>query len=78
MSKDNSLYASTNLMLAAESLGIGSCLIGFAQIAFDRDKHIHKLLNIGKNTVYNTLVLGYPKYKYYRMPERKKAKFKVE
>lgn len=53
--------AAQNMMLAARSLGIGSCWIGFADIALNKNRRIRKRLGIPfSHRVMSTLVFGYP------------------
>jgi nitroreductase/NAD-dependent dihydropyrimidine dehydrogenase PreA subunit len=62
-------------MLAAESLGLGSCWIGFAQEAVNRKKVIRKWLNYPKgNRCHGALILGYPKMRFLKAPPRKKLR----
>lgn len=70
--KDDALAAQHYMMLHAHSLGIGSCIIGYAQFA---SKGLSKLLAISrKQSVYAVTALGYPVYAYkkeiiYPLPE---------
>ncbi len=58
-------------MLAAQARGLGTCWIGFAQVALQRFKKFKKLLDIPKhNRVNGILTLGYPAVKYHRVPPR--------
>jgi nitroreductase len=53
--------AAQNIMLAARSLGIGSCWIGFADIALNASKNIRKSIAIPpSHKIMAVLVLGYP------------------
>jgi len=70
---EDGLLASQNILLAAHSLGLGSCMIGFAVAAINRDKEIRQMLEIpGDESVYTFIALGYPAEKYYRAAHRKK------
>jgi nitroreductase/NAD-dependent dihydropyrimidine dehydrogenase PreA subunit len=63
--------AFTQVMLAAQALGLGTCWIGYAQEAINRNKDLKKLLGIPKdNEVNGVLVLGYPDVEYHRIPPR--------
>ena len=67
--------ALTYLDLAAPSLGLGTCWAGFFMIAYPQWEPIQKFLNLPEGQVCcGALMLGYQKYKYQRMPERKQAK----
>ena len=70
---EDGLLASQNILLAAHSLGLGSCLIGFAVEAIKRDKQIRQLLEIpADESVYAVIALGYPAEKYRKTALRKK------
>lgn len=60
--KDDCIISQQYMMLYAQSLEIGSCIIGYAQYAH---KSIEKVLKIKKGySVYAVAVFGYPKYIY--------------
>jgi len=60
--KDDCVIAEQYMMLYAQSLGIGSCIIGYAQYAH---KAVEKKLNISKNKkIYAVAIFGYSKFKY--------------
>lgn len=70
---EDGLLACQNILLAAHSLGLGSCMIGFAVEAIKRDKHIRKILQIPDDeSVYAVIGLGYPAEKYQKTALRKK------
>ncbi|KPJ99615.1 MAG: nitroreductase, partial [Desulfobacterales bacterium SG8_35] len=70
---EDALLASQNILLAAHSLGLGSCMIGFAVEAIKRDRKIRKLVRIPDDeSVYAVIALGYPAEKYQRTGLRKK------
>ena len=70
---EDSLLASQNILLAAHSLGLGSCMIGFAVEAIKKDRRIRKVLQIPDDeSVYAVIALGYPAEKYHRTALRKK------
>jgi nitroreductase/NAD-dependent dihydropyrimidine dehydrogenase PreA subunit len=56
-------------MLAAESLGLGSCWIGMIQSAIPMNKDILKIIGI-KGMVLGAFTLGYPAIKYRRTAPR--------
>lgn len=71
----NCSYASYNIMLSAEAMGLGTCFMGFIQIPTERDKSLAKYLQLPEgNKVHAILAVGYPKYKYRRLVSREKAK----
>ncbi len=60
--KDDCIIAQQYMMLYAESKGLGSCIIGYAQYAH---KSLEKILKIKKNqSIFAVTTLGYPKYNY--------------
>jgi len=63
----NSGIAFTYGMLAAESLGVGSCWIGVAQRLLAANEDLRNLFNID-GVVDGVITLGYPAIKYYRFP----------
>ena len=72
---EDGLLASQNILLAAHSLGLGSCMIGFAVEAIKRDKHIRQMLEIPDDEIiYGVIALGYPAEKYQKTALRKKVK----
>jgi nitroreductase len=69
---EDSTLAAYNMMLMAESLGLGTCFIGFFYPMATRSKAIRSLLGIpAKHKIYMTFTLGYPAVKYYRLSDRK-------
>ena len=71
---EDSLLASQNIMLAAHSLGLGSCMIGFAVEAIKRDRQIRRKLEIPESeSIYAVIALGYPAEKYEKTALRRKV-----
>jgi len=71
---EDACLASQNILLAAHSLGLGSCIIGFVVEAVKRDKQIRNLLQIPDDeTVHVVIALGYPAEKYQNTACRKKV-----
>jgi nitroreductase len=69
---EDALLASQNILLAAEAMGLGTCLIGFAVEAMRRDPRISEALAIPKEeNVYAVITLGHPAVKYARPAGRK-------
>ncbi len=67
--------ALTHGMFAAQSLGVGTCWVGFAQEAIRRKKKLRKWLQIPKGrNVQGVLALGYPNVQFHRAPPRKELK----
>ena len=69
---ENCSLAACNIMLAAESLGIGTCSLGYTTAMLNQFRTVSKLVKIPRNhKVGYTLTLGYPVHKYKRIPARK-------
>jgi len=75
--QEDALLASGNILLAAHSMGMGTCLIGFAVEAMKRDKNIGKKLGIPENEkVYAVIVIGYPAVTFQRVAGRRTASWR--
>ncbi len=62
-------------MLAAHAMGLGSCWMGFAMMAVQKNKRVSQQLNIPKGRfIVGIMTLGYPVHTYYRVPVRNKIK----
>ncbi|MBN1875076.1 MAG: nitroreductase family protein [Anaerolineae bacterium] len=69
--RDHALGAQHYLMLYAETLGLGTCINGYAQSA---PKVLAKCLNVPKGyTIYGALMLGYRRHTYRKGVYRKPA-----
>jgi nitroreductase len=69
--RDHALGAQHYLMLYAETLGLGTCINGYAQSA---PKVLAKYLNVPKAyTIYGAIMLGYRKHTYRKRVHRKPA-----
>jgi len=67
--------ALTYLELAAKSQGLGTCWAGLLIRAIGLYSPVAELLSLPDgNTVYGAVMLGYPKYRYHRIPKRNEAK----
>jgi nitroreductase/NAD-dependent dihydropyrimidine dehydrogenase PreA subunit len=63
--EENAHIVCTYAMLAAQSLGLGTTVIGMIPPVVDRSKVLRERYGIPKeNKVITSLILGYPKYKY--------------
>ncbi len=70
---EDAILAAQNILLGAHSMGLGTCLIGFAVSAIKNDPAIKKFLKIpDEETVYAVIAMGYPDEKYERLTGRKK------
>ena len=71
---EDALLASQNILLAAHSLGLGTCLIGFAVSVLNNDNDIKAFIGIPpEETVHAVIALGYPDETYEGLAGRKTA-----
>ncbi len=71
--REDALLATQNILLAAESMNLGTCLIGFAVEALRRDPRIQKILNLPTaEKIYSVIALGYPALTFQRPAKRRK------
>lgn len=69
---EDALLATQNILLGAHSMGLGSCLIGFAVEAMERDPAIKDIVGIEREEkIYAVIALGYPNEKYQRLTGRR-------
>ncbi len=69
---EDALLATQNILLAAESMGIATCLIGFVVEAAKNDKKIAALLLLGSSeTIYSVIGCGYAVHSFRRYAGRK-------
>jgi len=70
---EDALLATQNILLAAHSMGLGSCLIGFAVAAMKKDPSIRQAVGIpSEEEIHAVIALGYPGEVYQRIAGRKK------
>jgi nitroreductase len=68
----NTALAAANIMLAAETLGLGACSLGYLTYFINESQTIRELIKIPPNHVVGySLTMGYPDVKYKRIPARK-------
>jgi nitroreductase len=71
--RDDATYAAYNLILAAESMGLGTCLIGYFIFALGQSEDLHRMLSLpAGRQVEVALVVGYPKFRFQRVIPRRK------
>jgi nitroreductase/Pyruvate/2-oxoacid:ferredoxin oxidoreductase delta subunit len=69
---EDALLASQSILLAAHSMGLGTCLIGFAVEAMKNEKKVKQAVGIpAREKIYSVIALGYPSLRYARPAERK-------
>lgn len=71
---EDALLASQNILLMAEAMGIGTCMIGFVVEAAKRDRSIGALLGLDHHhRIYSVIAAGHPDVDYKRPAGRKPA-----
>lgn len=67
-------YAAYHLMLAAETLGLGTCLIGYITAAATRLRAVSDVAEVpAGHQVYSTVAIGYSAEKFFRLVPRRPA-----
>ena len=75
---EDALLATQNILLGAHALGLGTCLIGFAVSAMQKDGRIKDVVKIPRaEPVYAVIALGYPAVSYERLTGRRKPLVRV-
>lgn len=70
---EDALLATQNILLGAHSMGLGTCLVGFAVAAMLKDPTIKAVLGIPLDEpIYSVIALGYPDETYVRPAGRKR------
>jgi nitroreductase/NAD-dependent dihydropyrimidine dehydrogenase PreA subunit len=73
----DAIIATTHLDLYLPSLGIGTCWAGYLNMAIQQSKEIKEIIGLDENsTVHTSLMIGYPKYNYHKIPNRKQIAVK--
>lgn len=71
--KENSIYAGYNLMLYAAQKGLSTCRIGYFDVAMEINRSLQDIA-LGEESgrkIWTAIVLGYSKYKFYNLVDRK-------
>ncbi len=69
--KTDSVIAAQTVVLAAMTLGLGTCYIGFLEHAWHNSAEVRKEVDLpDDHTIGSVLILGYPKQKYLRSVDR--------
>ncbi len=72
---EDALLATGNILLGAQAMGLGSCLIGYAVRAMQKNPDLQKSLKIPPDeTVYAVIAAGFPNETYSGFPGRKKCR----
>lgn len=71
---EDALLATQNILLAAHSMGLGTCLIGYTVAAMKRDPSIQRSIGIpAEEEIHAVIALGYSVEGYQRIAGRKKV-----
>ncbi|MHA1235167.1 MAG: nitroreductase family protein [Promethearchaeota archaeon] len=71
----NGSLAAAHIMLAAETLGLGTCSLGYLTYFINESLTIKELLKIPSNHIVGySLTMGYPDVKYKRIPARQPSR----
>ena len=71
---EDALLATQNILLAAHSMGLGTCLIGFAVSAMNNDAALQQFIRIpAEETVCSVIAIGYPDEQYEGLTGREKV-----
>ena len=70
--RDDAVYAAYNMMLTADSLGLGTCQIGFFQVIVEKSGRMARLLGLPKGrSPQIALAVGHPRHTFRRaLPRR--------
>jgi len=72
--RDDATYAAYNVILAAQRMGLGNCLIGYFIYALENNGQLRSRLGLPDNRrVEVALVIGYPKYHFRRAVPRRRT-----
>lgn len=62
---EDACYAASNILLAAEALGLGACVIGFITGPIEKDKELRRLARLSDDRkVQTTVIVGRPRFPY--------------
>ncbi len=76
-SMDNCLYSVFHIVMMAETLGLGTCINRRFLVAVDRVPEIPRELGVPTgHKIFGCVTVGFPKYKFNRLPSRKPPKVK--
>jgi nitroreductase/Pyruvate/2-oxoacid:ferredoxin oxidoreductase delta subunit len=74
---EDSVYAAANIQYAAETLGLGTCCIGFITGPVNADKNMQQLVGLPPgHKVQTSLIVGYPEFHYTKSAPKAKANVK--
>ena len=71
---EDSVYAASIIQYAAETLGLGTCCVGFITGPVNADKGLRRLVGLPRgHKVQTSLIVGYPEFKYSKSAPKSKA-----
>jgi ferredoxin len=77
MGSENCLVAAFHAIMMAQVVGIGTCLNDLIPPVCNRNPQIRNLLSLPDDReVYTAITIGYPKYRFKRIPPRELAQFR--
>lgn len=69
---ENCHYALFHIILTAHAMGLGTCLLRTFCMAAENDPEIQKELGLPEgHKIFGCISLGFPKYKFYKLPARR-------
>ena len=75
MAPDNCHYALGCIILMAHALGLGTCLLRTFVLAAEQDPEIQKEIRLPNgHKLFGCASVGFPKYKFYKIPARMEPK----
>jgi nitroreductase len=73
---EDAILAAYNMILMAQTMGLGSCFVSLAQNAINASRRCKKLLNLGSGEqVHAVVVLGHPDVSFHRAIPREAKQF---
>ena len=73
----DSVIATSQLELLLPSFDLGGCWAGYLMIALNYSPDIKKMVGLNdSHAVHTAMLIGYPKYRYYKIPYRKRPEVK--
>jgi nitroreductase/NAD-dependent dihydropyrimidine dehydrogenase PreA subunit len=71
---EDALLATQNILLGAHAMGLGTCLVGYAVSAMNKDRKICELIGLPEDeNIYAIIAVGYPDEEYVKVTGRKPA-----
>lgn len=73
----DSVIATSHLELLLSSFGLGGCWAGFIMIALGYSLELREIVGLNEtHAIHSVLMVGYPKYRFSKIPYRKEAQVK--